>query len=220
MISPATPTTVSRGKTSGSPAAFPSTGLTIAWATTRRRPRSRPRSPVRLRYQLHPDAVRHGDGSCYAPYLQSMVYAYGNIITSENITNANRGDAGGPVTGIGGGDEHRLLQGHAVLDPGRLHLVKPTALTAAFLAPTQATTPTGVVSFYIANTGTIYYSTAAAIRSCDLTGGADALVKRNGERHEPCTDRPDDDLPHHGLCRRNLWPPLLRCTLRHRQGDI
>jgi hypothetical protein len=48
-------------------------------------------------------------------------------------------------------------------------------LTAAFVAPTQATTPAAVVSFYI-SADTIYYTTSTQIRSCTLAGTSDALV--------------------------------------------
>jgi hypothetical protein len=112
---------------------------------------------------------------CYASYLETMVYANGNTITSENVINATQGAPialfaeSGAVTNI-------------VYNRGTLYYIrggfiwfKATNLTAAFLAPTQFTTPTGVVCFYISGT-TCYYATSTQIRSCDLTGGTDALV--------------------------------------------
>jgi hypothetical protein len=113
----------------------------------------------------------------YATYLQSIVYAYGQIITSENITNATVSAPVALFTDSGSVSNIVYYKGVLYWIRGGFIWYKTTALTAAFVAPTQATTPTGVTSFYIANTGVIYYTTAAAIRSCDLTGGTDALVQ-------------------------------------------
>ena len=114
---------------------------------------------------------------CYAPYLETMVYANGLVITSENITNNTVGAPVALFTESGAVTNIVYYKGVLYWIRGGFIWYKTTSLTAAFLAPTQATTPTGVTSFYIANTGTIYYTTAAAIRSCDLTGGTDALVQ-------------------------------------------
>jgi hypothetical protein len=155
----------------------PSTGLTIRMgyyptpATI-----TAPQQPFVYGTSYTPTQFATVIAPCYAPYLQSMVYAYGNIITSENITNATVGTPVALFTDSGAVTNIVYYKGTLYWIRGGLIWYKPTALTAAFLTPTQATSPTGVVSFYIANTGTIYYSTAAAIRSCDLTGGTDALV--------------------------------------------
>jgi hypothetical protein len=113
---------------------------------------------------------------CYATYLETMVYANGNILTAENIVNNTVGAPVALFTDSGAVSNIVYYKGVLYWIRGGLIWYKTTALTAAFLAPTQATTPAAVTSFYIANTGTIYYTTAAAIRSCDLTGGTDALV--------------------------------------------
>lgn len=111
----------------------------------------------------------------YAPYLETMVYANGNVITSENITNATVSSPVALFTESGAVSNIVYYKGIIYYIRGGLIWYKATALTAAFVAPTQATTPTGVVSFYISG-ATIYYSTATQIRSCDLTGGTDTLV--------------------------------------------
>ena len=111
----------------------------------------------------------------YATYLETMVYANGAVITSENIVNATVGAPVALFTDSGAVSNIVYYKGILYWIRGGFIWYKATALTAAFLTPTQATTPTGVVSFYISGS-TIYYSTAAAIRSCDLTGGSDALI--------------------------------------------
>jgi len=111
----------------------------------------------------------------YAPYLQTMVYTYGQVITSENITNATVSSPMALFTESGAVTNIVYYKGVLYWIRGGFIWYKTTALTAAFTAPTQATTPANVICFYIAS-DTIYYTTSTQIRSCDLTGGTDALV--------------------------------------------
>ena len=111
----------------------------------------------------------------YATYLETMVYANGAVITSENIVNATVGAPVALFTDSGAVSNIVYYKGILYWIRGGFIWYKPTSLTAAFTAPTQATSPTGVTSFFIGN-DTIYYSTAADIRSCTLTGASDVQL--------------------------------------------
>ena len=115
------------------------------------------------------------DPGAYASYLETLVYANGNIITSENVVNATQGSPLALFTDSGAVTNLVYYKGVLYWIRGGLIWYKVTSLTAAFVAPTQATSPTGVTSFFIGN-NTIYYSTAADIRSCTLTGGSDVQL--------------------------------------------
>jgi hypothetical protein len=112
----------------------------------------------------------------YSPYLQQIVYAYNAIgIRSESITSNT-------VTAPVALFTEATVVTNIVYYKGTLYYIrggliwyKATDLTVLFVAPTQATTPAGVTSFFIIN-NTIYYTNATQIRSCDLTGGTDTLI--------------------------------------------
>lgn len=116
----------------------------------------------------------------YAPYNKIMVYAYGAtfIITAESVT---LGTVSAPValfTDSGAVTNLVYYKGSLYWIRGGLIWYKATALIAAFTAPSQATAPSGVTSFFIIN-NTIYYTNATQVRSCSLTGASDALVSAN-----------------------------------------
>ncbi len=123
----------------------------------------------------------------YAPYLEIMVYAYaGTGIRAESIRN---GTVSAPValfTESAAVTNIVYYKGVIYYIRGGLIWYKVTALQAAFVAPTQATSPAGVTSFFIHN-NLIYYTTAAAIRVCNLTGAADALVMTVVANSVACT---------------------------------
>jgi hypothetical protein len=134
-----------------------------------------PQAPLVYGTSYAPNLFTAIAAPAYAPYLQTMVYAYGLIITSENITNSTVSAPVALFTEATAVTNIVYYKGVLYWIRGGLIWYKATSLTAAFVAPTQATTPAAVVSFYI-SADTIYYTTATAIRSCDLTGGTDALV--------------------------------------------
>jgi hypothetical protein len=109
------------------------------------------------------------------PYLQTMVYAYGLIITSENITNATVSLPVALFTEATAVTNLFYYKGVLYWIRGGLIWYKPTALTAPFTAPTQAVAPALVTSFYIV-WDTIFYTTTTDIRSCDLAGNSDGLI--------------------------------------------
>lgn len=114
----------------------------------------------------------------YAPYRKTMVYVYAATqLRAESIDNATV--ATPVVLFVEAGAVTNVVYYKGVLYwiRGALIWYKATDLTAAFVAPVQATAPAGVTSFFILN-NLIYYTTAAAIRRCDLTGSApsDVLV--------------------------------------------
>ena len=112
----------------------------------------------------------------YAPYLQTMVYAYnGTGITSESVTNVTTSTPVALFTESGAVTNIVYYKGTLYWIRGGLIWYKASTLQAAFLAPTQATNPAGVTSFFIFN-NVIYYTNATQVRTCDLTGGTDALV--------------------------------------------
>ena len=137
-----------------------------------------PQSPLEYGTSYTRDLFAGVTAPCYAPAAQTMVYAYGAtfIIKAESVTNNTVTAPVALFTESAAVTNIVYYKGTLYWIRGGLIWYKPTGLAAAFTSPTQATTPTGVVAFYIANTNVIYYTTATEIRSCTLTGASDALV--------------------------------------------
>ena len=116
----------------------------------------------------------------YAPYAQTMVYAYGAtfIITAESITNGTVSSPVALFTESAAVTNLVYYKGTLYWIRGGLIWYKATTLAAAFTGPTQATTPSGVTSFYIIN-NVIYYTNATQVRYCTLTGTGDTLITAN-----------------------------------------
>jgi hypothetical protein len=136
-----------------------------------------PQSPLVYGTSYTADLFALITAPCYAPSAQTMVYAYGPtfIIKAESITNNTVTAPVSLFTDSAAVSNLVYYKGVLYWIRGGLIWYKPTSLAVAFTVPTQATTPSGVVNFYISG-DTIYYCNATQIRSCDLTGGADALV--------------------------------------------
>lgn len=114
----------------------------------------------------------------YAPYHKIMVYAYTNtIITAESIDNSTVSAPVALFTDAAAVTNIVYYKGVLYWIRGGFIWYKTTDLTVLFVAPTQATTPAGVTSFFILN-NLIYYTNATQVRRCDLTGSApsDTLI--------------------------------------------
>jgi hypothetical protein len=155
----------------------PATGLTLRMGYYPATPViTCPQTPLPYATSYAPNLFPLVTAPAYSPYLQQMAYVYNSTgIRSESITSATVSapvalfTEAGPVTNM------VYYKGTLYWIRGGLIWYKATDLTVLFVAPTQATTPAGVTSFYILN-NVIYYTNATQIRTCDLTGGTDALV--------------------------------------------
>jgi hypothetical protein len=136
-----------------------------------------PQKPLEYGTSYTRDLFAGVTAPCYAPAAQTMVYVYGAtfIIKAESVSNITVTSPVSLFTESAAVTNIVYYKGTLYWIRGGLIWYKPTGLAAAFTAPNQATTPSGVICFYIAS-NTIYYTTATQIRSCDLTGGTDALV--------------------------------------------
>ncbi len=135
-----------------------------------------PMAPLSYGTSYLPNLFGNVTAPGYAPFQEIMVYAYtSTIITAESV---RLGTVSAPValfTEAGAVTNIVYYKGVLYWIRGGFIWYKNTALTAAFVAPTQATNPAGVTSFFILN-NVIYYTNATQVRSCNLTGAADALV--------------------------------------------
>jgi hypothetical protein len=135
-----------------------------------------PQAPLTYGTSYAPNLFALVTAPAYSPYLQQIVYAYnGTGIRSESISGLTVSSPVALFTESGAVTNLTYYKGTLYYIRGGLIWFKATDLTTAFVAPTQFTTPAGVTSFYILN-NKVWYTNATQIRSCDLTGGTDALV--------------------------------------------
>jgi hypothetical protein len=137
-----------------------------------------PMTPLSFGTSYLPNLFANVTAPGYAAYHKIMVYAYtGTFIRAESIDNSTVSAPVALFTDAAAVTNIVYYKGTLYWIRGGFIWYKVTDLTAAFVAPTQATTPAGVTSFSILN-NLVYYTNAVQVRRCDLTGSApsDTLI--------------------------------------------